>query len=284
MLPTFFIVGAAKAGTTALYSYLDLHPEVHMSPRKEPDFFADPNGYLPFGRISSLNQYERLFDSDAPSRGEASHTYSIFPIHEGVPDRIHKLVPDARLIYLVRDPIERAKAWYLQNASWRSVATPQEEIGDVNDPYNEYIAGGKYMEQIGQYMPLFDRRNLLVVEQGDLRLKRRETLTEIFSFIGVSPDYWTPEFDEAHNLSSDRVHIHRSIWRVARSKPAQAAIGILPEGARTGFRRVGKSALGSRIPEAKFPESLLRECGEAFRADVDALREFTGRDLAGWSL
>jgi hypothetical protein len=284
MLPTFFIIGAAKAGTTALFFYLDLHPEVQMSSEKEPDFFADPDGYLPFGRVSSLRRYERLFESASPVRGEASHTYSVYPLHEGVPERIHALVPDAKFIYLVRDPIDRMRAWYIQNQSWQRPLAPREALGDIHDPRNEYIAGGKYMSQIERYLAVFGRDQLLVVEQDELRTRRKEALGTVFDFLGAAPGYWTPEFDQPHNLSSDRVHVPRPIRRIVRSRASRAVQARLPEGVREGIMGAGKAAVGRPIPPAEFPPSLVEECREIFRPDAEALRSFTQRNFETWSV
>jgi hypothetical protein len=283
-LPTFFIIGAAKAGTTALYSYLDLHPEIEMSPIKEPDFFADPNGYLPFGRVSSLAAYERLFKGDAKAAGEASHTYSVYPLHSGVPDRIHQLVPDARMIYLVRDPVDRLQAWYRQNASWQRLGPPREALGDLRDPNNEYIRGGMYMSQIERYVPVFGADRLLVIDQTDLLTRRRETLEGLFAFIGVAPDFWTPAFEEAHNLSSERVHMSRGIRRIVNSPKTHAFRERLPSGIEETLRRLGKRAVGRPIPEHEFPLALIEECRGLFCRDAAALREFTGLPLADWSV
>ena len=107
-LPTFIIIGAAKAGTTSLHYYLDLHPEVQMSAVKETNFFAGPpNGRdYELGQVESLEAYEELFDAAVPVRGEASPNYANDPIRAGAAKRIKGLIPEAKIIYLVRDPVE----------------------------------------------------------------------------------------------------------------------------------------------------------------------------------
>lgn len=113
-LPTFFIIGAAKAGTTSLHWYLDQHPEVGMSTIKEPNFLSGPENGIPYPtrRITELSDYRRLFDPTYPVRGEASPSYTNSPRRRGVPERVKKLVPAARFIYLVRDPVERTISHY----------------------------------------------------------------------------------------------------------------------------------------------------------------------------
>ena len=113
MLPTFFVIGAAKSGTTSLHYYLDQHPDVHMSREKEPNYFSfahRPGG--PKHVIRDRRAYKALFDSPAPVRGEASVTYSFWPHPPDVAERIHAAVPDAKFVYVVRDPVERTLSHY----------------------------------------------------------------------------------------------------------------------------------------------------------------------------
>ena len=97
MLPTVIVIGAAKCGTTSVHEYLDDHPEVAMSAEKELNFFVEEKNW-PRG----IAWYESQFDPDAPVRGESSPTYTAYPEYHGVPERIRSVVPDAKLIYLVR--------------------------------------------------------------------------------------------------------------------------------------------------------------------------------------
>jgi Sulfotransferase family len=118
-LPTFFIIGAPKAGTTSLNFYLEQHPEIQMSEVKEPAFFAPPLGSatskLGLSRvdmIDSLDRYERLFDPTMRVRGEGSTNYAEYPFRQGVPERIKERVPEAKFIYMVRDPVARTVSHY----------------------------------------------------------------------------------------------------------------------------------------------------------------------------
>lgn len=89
-LPTFLIIGAMKSGTTSLHRYLDQHPQIQMSARKEPSFFSGPEAGIPYtlSRVSDVKQYEELFDPTVEVRGEASPNYTIYPRRQGVPERI----------------------------------------------------------------------------------------------------------------------------------------------------------------------------------------------------
>src|SRR4051812_23979775 len=104
-LPDFIIIGAMKAGTTSLARYVDLHPRLHTSRRKEPDFFlrdaAPPK---------TLAWYEAGFEETGKLQCEASTNYTKYPFSRGVPARMHALLPGIKLIYILRDPVERIRS------------------------------------------------------------------------------------------------------------------------------------------------------------------------------
>ena len=101
-LPNMIIIGGLKCGTTSIHHYLGLHPEIHMSKPKELNFFAaEQNWDLGF------DWYESRFDNTVKINGESSPHYTNRPRFNGVAERIHKHIPDAKLIYMVRDPIKR---------------------------------------------------------------------------------------------------------------------------------------------------------------------------------
>src|SRR5213078_3047078 len=113
-LPNLVVIGAQKCGTSGLHYYLSLHPEVSMSRPKELNYFIEERNW-PRG----VDWYRRHFDPRARVRGESSPNYTAYPQHEGVPKRMHSLLPDARLIYLVRDPLERIAAHWVHNYAKR---------------------------------------------------------------------------------------------------------------------------------------------------------------------
>jgi len=106
VLPNLLVIGAAKCGTTALHRYLGLHPDIFMSKSKELGFFCSSENW-----DERLRWYESQFGA-ARVRGESSPSYTNCPRNKGVPERMASLVPDARLIYLVRDPVDRVISQY----------------------------------------------------------------------------------------------------------------------------------------------------------------------------
>ncbi len=121
-LPNLIIIGAQKCGTSGLHYYLGLHPEVSMSTPKELNYFIAERNW---GR--GPEWYARHFDPTARCRGESSPNYTAFPQHMGVPERMAGVIPDAKLIYIVRDPLDRIAAHYVHNFAKRR------EKGDLRD-------------------------------------------------------------------------------------------------------------------------------------------------------
>ena len=111
--PNLFILGAAKCGTTTLHSYLIAHKEIFMSEIKELGFFVPEFSYQP----KELSWYLSLFEQAENYRyiGESSTHYTKVPFYDGVAERVYMFAPEARLIYIVRDPIERAISHYWHN-------------------------------------------------------------------------------------------------------------------------------------------------------------------------
>src|SRR2546425_12046 len=118
--PTFLVIGAMRAGTTTLWHQLRSHPEVHMPALKEPGFFAAEHNWH-----RGLGWYQRLFENarGASAVGEASTCYSDAVNSPGVPQRLAKVLPDVRLIYLLRHPVDRLLSEHQWASSRGSIAT-----------------------------------------------------------------------------------------------------------------------------------------------------------------
>src|SRR5687767_12965591 len=111
-LPNLVVIGAQKCGTSGLHYYLGLHPEISTSEPKELNFFIAERNW-PRG----LDWYRSRFDGAAKVRVDASPNYSAYPQHTGVPERMADVIPSARLLYMVRDPIDRIAAHWVHNYS-----------------------------------------------------------------------------------------------------------------------------------------------------------------------
>jgi hypothetical protein len=205
------VVGAKKAGTTSFHDYLGLHPDVSMSRVKEPNHFADVyrGGYVggpaghpaqvkePIYRISRRSAYLRLFTrGPATYRGESSTAYLWDP---QAPGRIRSASPDARIIVLLRDPVERAFSHYLmdvgrgrQDAAFLDALRSDENVGDRArwGEANLYLQLGDYPRLVGRFVNEFGRDRVLVLDAARLQQAPAPTLQRVAGFLGISGEPW----------------------------------------------------------------------------------------------
>ncbi len=286
-LPTFFIIGAAKAGTTSLHHYLDQHPEIQMSAIKEPNFFSGPENGIRYpaamGRVSSRDEYERLFDPAFPVRGEASVGYTNNPRRQFVPGRIKRLVPDAKFIYIVRDPIARTVSqyqhWVAFEGEHRSL---QEALSDLSDPYSPYVCSCLYASQLELYLRYFPQASILVVDQADLLADRPSTLREVFAFLAVDDAVDFSLFDEELNTGRNRVYApgYLRLVEPLRTSPLR----LLPGGFRRSMLRSVERILLPQLPTPVLDDELRSRLGARFAGEVQRLRALTGKEFPTWSL
>ena len=277
-LPTAVIVGAAKAGTTSVHNYLDLHPEVNVSIDKEARFFQDPD------LLDWVGIYQRNFTPGTPVRVESSPLYSRAPVIPGVAERMAGLVPDARIIYLVRDPIDRIVAEYIEEMSWNAAPrTLEAELADPDEPTNSLVAGSRYATQVAAYREQFGTDNVLVIDLADLGADTAGVMGDVFEFLGVDRLELGADDFRSFNTRDDKRIYPAWAYRL-RSSPLARALNRLPRGLRqrvtsTAWRAVRKPV---EVPELS-PETRAR-LRAALQPEVDALRSMTGQSFASWSL
>jgi hypothetical protein len=272
LLPTFFVIGAAKCGTTSLHFYLDQHPEVSMSVLKEPHVFADSRS------LDESPDYRGLFKPGPSVRGESSTGYSRYPAEGDAAAAIGAAVPDAKLIYLVGHPVERIVSDYAQQVSVGVEPLSLEEaLIDFDDPGNFYVCASRYAMQIENYLRYFDLSQILVLEQWRLRHERRAVLREVFSFLGVDSRFQSPGFRAEIATREDHVRHDGLLWKL-RSSRLGAAYRRLPLGPRLRLTRTLRRRTGGvRRPELD-PERLAA-LNELLIPEMGRLRELTGKRL-----
>ena len=212
-LPAVIIPGAMRGGTTSLFRYLEGHPQIAPSLVKEVHYFD-----LHFDRGPAW--YRRQFSTRRGAVGlEASPYYMYEP---RVPARLRALVPDAKLVFLLRDPIARAYSHYRKNrrdgrepldflaavrAEEERLAGEEERM--LADPayvsrlhqYYSYVGRGRYAEQLLRWRKHFPVAQMLVLDAGDLYADPRRSLARVLDFLGLDP--WEPAAVEAHNAGGD---------------------------------------------------------------------------------
>jgi hypothetical protein len=275
-LPTFVVIGAAKCGTTSLHRYLGAHPEIHMAPAKEVKFFHRPTC------LDELDSYATFFDATATQRGESSPVYACHPLAPGVPERMHAAIPNAKLIYVVRDPVERVVADYVQEYGQERESRPfAEAVGDVADPYNRYVAAGEYSTQLSHYLRRFSIESVFVVDGHRLLGDRERVLREIFGFLGVDPELTSPAFAAMLNTRDTKLRwtpIGRSLVRSG----AAEAVRMLPSRARKTVFSPVKRLVTRPLESPRLEPDLRHRLQEHFRPELDQLRALTGLSLDGW--
>ena len=232
-LPDFLVIGAMKAGTTSLFEYLAAHPQVFMPPLKEMDFFVRELNWR-----RGLGWYRRQFRGAGPEMtavGEASPSYTKYPLYDGVAERIATHLPEARLIYLLRDPIERIRSHYDHRRLVGSEHDPI-EVAVTRDP--SYLDGSRYAMQIERYLQWFPRERMLIVTSEDLRSQREAAMRRIYGFIGADEDIRPDVLEQEFYRTTDRENYPSYVWWTRRNLKH-----LIPESQRWRVRRTVTQAL-----------------------------------------
>ena len=192
--PNFFIVGAPKAGTHSLYEYLNQHPKVFMSPRKEPYFFCPimvSDGDKKSNPIRDEKEYLELFKEakNETMLGEATASYLGDPKSA---ELIHEKIPDAKIIIILRDPIDRAFSSYwglvkhgLKNSFSESIREDYELL-KKNEISQSYLYAGFYAEQIVKFQSIFGTENVKIIISEEFRENIEQVVNETLRFLGLS--------------------------------------------------------------------------------------------------
>jgi len=195
----FFIVGAPKAGTTSLYHYLNEHPQVEMSSQKEPDYFSDKaiheqKMYYAKNRVNTLDKYEALFlQKESMVYGEGSVSYLFY---DNVAEDIKKYNPNAKIIIMLRNPIERAFSHYLMDYrlglisdNFENIIAKKSKHKNAHLFYQQYIEVSKYANQIQRYLDFFEKENILFIDYKDFKKNVSKTVDQVYNFLNISADF-----------------------------------------------------------------------------------------------
>ena len=290
MLPNFIVIGAAKAGTTALYWYLAEHPEVFMSPMKETNYFAyglDDDGQPLYGDpelhhfpVQTLSSYENLFADagDSVAIGEASPIYLECP---QAADRIRNLIPNARIICGLREPVDRAYSdylMYLRTRGRRFDATRDLSVTSAwAHPESHWMRISRYYEALSRYFEAFPRGNLHIFLFDDLKEEPRKVIQEVYRFLGVDSAFQC-DLRTPHNVGG--VPSSMLLERVFTSRTIRAAVEPwIRKGAVNWVRRARTLNMA---PAPPLPPELRQELARHFRSDIARTSELIGRSLEKW--
>jgi hypothetical protein len=277
-LPNLVVIGATKAGTTALHAYLSFHPEIQMAAEKPLNFFLAEDSE------ARLDEYASFFDADAPVRGESSPRYSYDPHLPGVPQRIRAALPDAKLIYLVRDPVERALSDYVHTSALWEEPPLDRAFAHPEHPYHPYTAPSRYASQLERYLDAFEREQILVIDQAELLADGRGAMRAAFRFLEVDERFDSPRFDERVNPAESRRRL-TGTGRWLRGSRLVDVLGHLPARPREALLGSARRLMSRGARPSPRPSVELRERLRASLAnDTARLRELTGLELASWQV
>lgn len=298
-LPNFLLIGAAKSGTSALYNYLWQHPEIYMSGKKEPNFFALEGETVCFNgpgseiintkSVTNLEEYKALFAGVRGEKavGEASVLYLY---HPQAAARIRHYIPNVKLIAILRNPIDRAYSSYLHMV--RDGREPADSFTKALDEEPERIRNnwahswhyqrlGYYHEQLQRYFALFPRQQIAVFTYDAFSAAPQQLLKQIFQFLEVDPSF-EPDVSLRYNISGAPRWKRLQKWLLWPNPVKERMKFLLP--AYTRKRLVNKLMTLNVKPAAK-PDMSAAErqrLQAIFRDDILKLQTLLDQDLSHW--
>ncbi len=293
MLPNFLVIGAAKAGTSSVWDVLKEHPQVFMPEIKETNFFAlegtkpefkgPGDDLLNGGAITYLESYEKLFEGVTHQRavGEAS---TLYMYHPDAPRRIKAYIPHARIVAILRNPIERAFSSYLHlirdgremvEDFATALSLETERIAADWEHIWHYKAMGFYYSQLSRYYELFEPSHIKVYLFEDLLADQGAVLSDLMRFLGVEDA--KIKLKRLNASSHTRVPRIKCIENIIRgeNRVKTMARRFLPADFVSGARALLTSKL-------ELTAAVRRELVEDFREDVVKLEGLIDRDLGSW--
>ncbi|HJU09290.1 MAG TPA: sulfotransferase, partial [Candidatus Binataceae bacterium] len=230
--PNFFLVGAAKAGTTSIYAYLSEHPEIFFPVIKEPHFFTQvrpaPEQRFLIEAVSKRSAYLKLYAHASNHRviGDASPSYLW---HPEVPRRIHDEVPEAKIAVVLRDPVERAYSHYLMDYREGAQNLPFFEalLEDMKRPDKGwgvsylYYELGLYAEQLERYLDIFKPERVKILMFDAFRREPHSVLRELADFLELNPQP-LDQVNTSRKYNSYAAPRNRYLRRIAGSKVSRA--------------------------------------------------------------
>ncbi|WP_346292269.1 sulfotransferase domain-containing protein [Sphaerothrix gracilis] len=290
-MPNFIIFGAMKAGSTSLCNYLRQHPDVYISPKKEPNYFLPPDSFdiTQPKRIKTLEAYQHFFQrspakvQDEKAIGEASVSYLC---HEQSPRLIRAAIPDVKLIAVLRNPVSRAYSHYLflRRKELETAATFAEALeADENRPQPfGYFQKGLYGHYLQNYFSCFERSQIRIYLFDDFKQDTLALTQDIFRFLEVDPSF-APE-TSAKDAVSGIPHNQTLYNFIHQPHPLKSAIKpfIQPFFSAEKRRALWTKAVEASLSKPKLETDVKQRLRQRYRKDILQLQALIDRDLSGW--
>jgi hypothetical protein len=280
--PESYLIGAQKAGTTALASLLDQHPHLTIGETKEPHFFTD-------NWRKGLDWYRKQFP-DAPDTIclDGSTSYTMAPltegwkhrnpgIYDGIPAKVHSVNPDAKFIYLLRDPVDRTYSGYWHDVRM-GVKNGKFRTALQSDPF--YLDVSDYHGQLLRWLDYFPLSSFHCVLFDELKKRPDQVVAECFTFLGL------PGLTDSIGLDSSQNQSHQVGWIGRRVNQIEIAFprlrAVLKSKLPTGIKTLIGSVKAGSAPLPAMAEEDRRFLVEYFREKNQNLQRLIGTPLDGW--
>jgi len=279
--PNLFIIGAMKSGTTSLHEYLDTHPQISMSDEKEPGYFVEELG-LHKGEEWYRSRWAR--EGEYPYVGESSTHYTKLPVFQGVPDRLFRFNPEARLIYIMRNPFDRIVSHY-----WHALRDEYHggELRPLLKAVQEdpgYLAFSNYAMQLEPYFDRFGRGAILTLTFEALIEDPQREIDKIYRWLGLPPHPIGEASEKAHNQKpKDMTAVAGAgiLNRIQYSNTWDRISPHVPSWMKNWAKRQAYRPVVERDVEKQLPR-LRKAIAELQRRQIDSLTRLLGRDFPEW--
>ncbi len=275
MLPSLVVIGAMKSGTSSLYHYLASHPAMTPASLKETDYFRSPDDFS-----QGLTWYENLFVGPGEVAYDVSPNYAKRHLFPGVPERMHSVLPDAKLVYLVRDPIERAVSHFVHSSA---SGAERRTFGEaIADPDSNYIQPSRYFFQVEEFLRFYPPERILIQTSEQLNQTPAEVVNQVCEFAGVPAEFDDEPFRQRFHESSQKL---RATWveRVGRrtmtNPRTRARVHRVASPIVKAVRRRGAPLQRPQVGHDE-RETLHR----ALQPDAERLRSEFDIELEGWTV
>lgn len=270
MLPNFLIIGAAKCGTTSLYRQLQLHPDIFLPPRvKEPTFFSEHGvGTWKRGR----RWYQSLFANWRGERavGEASTSYTKAPWYGDAPEKIHSLVPNVKLIYMVRDPFAQIYSHYRHMTYFDKLECSLEDALKCD---TFLVSVASYAMQISRFLNFFRKDQILLVPFEEYCRQPVRKAQQVCEFLEVNSSIELV-LDQPENQAEGRKKV--------RPFHIPMVYEVLRKRAPYSFMQIFDSALTTPLPKPELSEDASSHLAKSLAPEVLMLKQLFESQLEEW--
>lgn len=287
-LPDFLVIGAAKSATSTLATLLAMNPRIFISPTKEPEFFAVDDVFE-----RGIEWYRELFRGAGDDQlcGEASTAYTRWPQLPHAAERIARHIPHAKLIYIMRHPVDRAYSHYVHRLT--KELHPGEPIRSTFEEHVRHdlmcLDGSRYVEQIDRYLVYFPKKAFCFLLTEDLEQSPQETMTRVFGFLGVP----TIELNRPGLRRNDAARQRQGKIRASTTAPLRAIPGLAAVASRTPrawrdgvFRMLSATPYGKWMRARHTAPPMRPETRQALLKEFEPLNaklaRLIDRDLGHW--